>query len=201
MGPSQNIEPFMTRRLNGVDNRFGKLTPRDRAAILRRLKAERKETLVGNLQTAGIDKEQMLIELENFDDSPWGQSRWLDHLNTIEGQEEAVRTAWAKQNSGDPAAALDAIEAADGGLLPLAAALCNLRLSPVNAPADSPVEGDDDENPFPPQPADQTATPPAGAVLMPNRQAALTIPPAIPTALSAVAGSSRPFRKSATPTT
>jgi hypothetical protein len=154
MEPSQNIEPFLTRRLNGVDVRFGKLTPRDRAAILRRLKAERKAKLVGNLQTAGIGKEQALVELENFDDSSWGQSRWLDHLNTIEGQEEAVRTAWTKHNSGDPAAVLDAIEAADGGLLPLAAALCNLRLSPVNAPADAPEDGDDDESPFSPQPAD-----------------------------------------------
>jgi hypothetical protein len=154
MEPSLNIEPFLTRRIDGADVRFGKLTPRDRAAILRRLKAERKSKLVGNLQTAGIDKEQMLVELENFDDVSWGQSRWLDYLNTIEGQEETVRTAWAKQNSGDFAAALDGVEAADGGLLPLAAALCNLRLSPADTRAGSPTDGEDDEGPLPPHPAD-----------------------------------------------
>ena len=150
MEPSDNIEPFLTRLVNGADIVFGKLTPRDRAGILRRLKAERKATLICNLQMAGIDKEQVLIELENFDDASWGQGRWLDYLNTIEGQEESVRIAWSKQNSGDPAAALDAIEAADGGLLPLAAALCNLRL----APAEAPGEGGADEGPFPPQAAD-----------------------------------------------
>jgi hypothetical protein len=154
METSENIEPFLRRRLAGADVCFGKLTPRDRAGILRRLKAQRKATLVMNLQTAGIDKEQVLVELENFDDRPWGQGRWLDYLNTIEGQEETVRLAWSKQNSGDPAGALDAIEAADGGLLPLAAALCNLRLAPADGPEESPAEGDDDGNPFPPQPAD-----------------------------------------------
>ncbi len=154
MDPSQNIEPFLTRRIDGAEVRFGKLTPRDRVAILRRLKAERKAALIANLQSAGIGKEQVLVELENFDDCSWGQSRWLDHLNTIEGQEDAVRTAWAKQNSGDPTSALDAIEAADDGLLPLAAALCNLRLSPIEAQPDAPVEGGDGENPFPPRPAD-----------------------------------------------
>lgn len=154
MERTQNIESFLTRRIDGVDIRFGKLTPRDRAGILRRLKAERKTALVENLQTACIDKEQMLIELENFDDSAWGQGRWLDHLNTIEGQEEAVRIAWEKHNSGDPASALDAIEAADGGLLPLAAALCNLRLAPADGGDDGSGDGSAADGPFPPPPAD-----------------------------------------------
>jgi hypothetical protein len=154
MNISENVESFLMRRLNGAEVRFGKLTPRDRAEILRRLKAERKAKLVANLQTAGIDKEQVLVELESFDDSAWGQCRWLDYLNTIEGQEEVVRTAWAKHNTGDPANALDAIEAADGGLLPLAAALCNLRLAPAATPVEPPAEGSGDDPPFWPEPAD-----------------------------------------------
>jgi len=153
METPENVESFLIRRLNGQDIRFGKLTPRDRAGVLRRLKSERKATLVANLQTAGLDKEQVLVELESFDDRPWGQGRWLDYLNTIEGQEEAVRIAWAKHNSGDPAAALDAVEAAEGGLLPLAAALCNLRLTAPASPSPAPEAGDAD-NPTPPQPAD-----------------------------------------------
>jgi hypothetical protein len=150
MDISANSEASITRRLNGADVHFGKLTPRDRAGILSRIKAQRKATLIANLQTAGIDKEQVLVELEHFDDSTWGQGRWLDYLNTIEGQEQAVRLAWEKHNAGDPAAVLDAVEAADGGLLPLAAALCNLRLMPAEAP---PRRGDD-QNPIPPRPAE-----------------------------------------------
>ena len=119
---------FVIRDIKGVAVRFGKLSPRDRAEILRQVKAQRKELLLANLQSAGIDKEQVLVELEHFDDRPWGQAQWLDYLNTIQGQEEAVRTGYARCNAGDAAAVIDAIESADGSLLALAAELCNLRV-------------------------------------------------------------------------
>ena len=131
-------EVTVSRRVADADVLFGRLTPRDRAGILREIKSRRKEILLANLMAAGIEKEQILVELEHFDDQPWGQRHWLDYLNTIEGQEHAVRASWGKCNSGDPVAVLDAIEVADGGLMPLTAEVCNLRITrmpPANAEA------------------------------------------------------------------
>lgn len=129
--------PYVTREVAGQTVKFGKLTPRERSVILRRLKDERKAKLREHME--GLPPEQRFTELEAFEDETWGNDKWIGYLNTPEGQADVLTLAYQKhQTAGNVDAALDAVEQADGDLILLIGEVCNIAIVRKGEPANPP---------------------------------------------------------------
>lgn len=125
---SDNVLPYIIRKIGDREVKLAKLSPRDRGAVLARLKAEARERLRANLKESSVDKEQIFGELMAFDDRKWAASQFVDYCNTTEGENALCAMAWKKQNGdGDAWPDLDAIAAEnDGSLFSLLLEVCNL---------------------------------------------------------------------------
>lgn len=134
---SAHALPYATREVAGKTVKFGKITPRERAIILRRLKDERKAKLREHMD--GLPPEQKFTELEAFEDEVWGNDKWIKYLNTPDGQAEVLGMSYAKHQSDDCTATLDAVEQADEGLIMLIGEVCNVPIVRKDAPANPPV--------------------------------------------------------------
>lgn len=102
--PTSTAVPYVTR--GGID--FPKPSPRDKAKILHRLRAERRDKLAANLKATGIAPEQQFAELESFDnEGPYGEEQFLKYLGSAEGQEDILLSLLRKTSSADAEAKLD----------------------------------------------------------------------------------------------
>lgn len=79
---------YVTETIAGTARQFKKLTRRERAEVKRRLLAERKAKLEGNLKTGGIAAEAIFAELEAFDEDPPTEKLWLQFVNSDDGRGE-----------------------------------------------------------------------------------------------------------------
>ncbi len=144
---SEHALSFLSRTVGGVEFKFAKLTPRDRAGILRQLKSHRKVMLREHLKEAGLSPAQVFTELEMFEDRVYGQKEFIDYVNSADGPAEIAADAFRKKNGADlPAGTIEALEA-ERELFPLVAELCNLALAPITPPTQ---EGSLPPNPPPP---------------------------------------------------
>lgn len=125
--------PYVERTIGDSVRKFGKLTPRDRASVLRNLRQRRKNALIANLGEAGIPNEQRFAELEAFDDAPlYGEDRFIEYINTPEGQDEIHLMGLKKYpaDNPDPEMILGQWITADrDDGLKLAADICSLTLA------------------------------------------------------------------------
>jgi hypothetical protein len=123
---SENSLPFVER--GGA--RFGKLSVTDRAVLLRKYKAAARLELIATLDSSGLPPEQQYAEKRAFDSDVWGARRWIDYINSFDGQEEVFRTALAKQNE-DVDKVLAGLSLAPSESCELA---CNVSSVPYGAP-------------------------------------------------------------------
>jgi hypothetical protein len=135
---SDHALKYVTRTIGGAEVRFGKITARERAVILRRLKDASREATRRNAKDAGLPAETVYQELQGHDDRPFGEPEFLDFVNTPEGQDELFALAFGKHNEGDPLPVMEEVEAQDRGLIALMCELCNLQLRPVGPQAPDP---------------------------------------------------------------
>jgi hypothetical protein len=108
---------------------FAKFSPRDRAAVLKDLRKQRRDLKIANLNAAAVKSEQIYAELEAFDDEPkYGSAEFVAHINSDEGRAEALERSYLKANPGGNVAALDSLNMTDGESLALVAEICNLTM-------------------------------------------------------------------------
>lgn len=138
------LETLTTRTVSGAEVKFGRFTPRDRAIVLRDLRKKRRAALEANCKASGLPPDQQFAELENFDDQPgYGSSKFLEYLNTPEGQDDVHERALLKLNTPEETQKiLGEMILPEGDGLQLAAEICNFVIK--NTPAQ---EGDGSENP------------------------------------------------------
>jgi hypothetical protein len=80
---------------------FPKLTPYDRADILRDLKKSRRAELIETLKLTGADKTEMFGELTRFDAEGYGEHHFRDYVVTLEGRADVIRRSWKKIGRND----------------------------------------------------------------------------------------------------
>lgn len=124
--------------------KFGKLTVRDRARILSKLKAEKRAVVVRNLAESGItDSSMRYTELERFDAGIWGTPEFIDYINTPDGQIDVLTVAAGKYAETDKAAdeVVDKLAISAGETMRLVASLCGLEVvRPEESSADPNVK-------------------------------------------------------------
>lgn len=129
---SEHSLPYVDVTLSdGTSARFGKLSVTDRSALLRKYKAEQKAETAENVKN--LPPDQAYVELREFTSLIWGARKWLEYVNSFDGQMEVLRTAAAKQNDADKVdAILAGLSLPESDLLKL---VCDVVCLPYNAPA------------------------------------------------------------------
>jgi hypothetical protein len=87
--------------IDGEKLSFPKLTPYDRADILRELKRARRLELIETLKLTGADKTEMFGELSRFDSEGYGEHHFRDYVVTLEGRADVFRRSWKKLGRDD----------------------------------------------------------------------------------------------------
>lgn len=115
---------FVPLDIDGEHWEFPKLTPYDRAGLMRELKKARRTELLETLKLTGADKAELFGELQRFDADGYREGHFLDYILTAEGRAEVIRRSLAKagRDCDPPAIPLD-------GELSLVAALCGVQLT------------------------------------------------------------------------
>lgn len=122
--------PTKTVERHGIT--FGKLTARDRAAILNQQKAKRKAELSANLDAAGIGGEEKFNELEAFDLTPRGLDDFVNYVNTMDGQLDVLLRGIRKGRPEATEAEVDDLPLTTGETMELAAEIAGLTLRFAN---------------------------------------------------------------------
>lgn len=145
---------------NGVvEYRFRKLTPYDRAELLRRERSRQRAVAIQNLRDSGADKDEMFASLRDFEAKPATAEDFIDLFNSVIGKAEIIdlslmelsmagpgQPAWKYRE--DAEAARDFANAMPGGdLVELAAGLCNISLEPADEKVEVYGEGSDPNPP------------------------------------------------------
>jgi len=76
--------------------KFGKLSPLDRAKLLRQYKMAQREDLKSSLTDSGLPAEQAYIEYRTFDSQIWGAVKWVQYVNESDGAAEVLRASLLK---------------------------------------------------------------------------------------------------------
>lgn len=142
---SESALPYIVKKVGDREIKLGKISPRDRAEMLRRLKATAREKIVANLKTSELPGERVYTELDDFDQQPWGFRQFMAHVNSEDGEYEICEIAWKKYNQGDPAPDLEAIalQEDDSRLIGVCIAVANLKFTDkTQKPTTPPPEGE-----------------------------------------------------------
>ncbi len=93
---SEHVLPTVEETIDGNKITFGKLSIRDRAKILRDVKAA--AIAQHDKDTSVLPPEQQYIQRRDFNGQVWGAGAWIRHVNGSDGQEEIFRASLAKAN-------------------------------------------------------------------------------------------------------
>jgi hypothetical protein len=146
-------ERTITRPIGGKDYQFKKLTPYDRVEILRKLKAQKRESLLADLKAVGAEKEEMLGELRALDEVQYGEREFIGYVNSLDGRLAIIERSMVCGES-ERQEIRDAMSDPAFDPLILAAELCNLSLT-------APDEAYGEDSPNPPTAEPETyQTPP-----------------------------------------
>ena len=157
-------ERTITRSIGGKDCTFHKINVYDRIEILRKYKAQKRESLLADLKAVGADKGEMLIELRDLDETQYGDREVIACINTLESRMSIIERLIVGDEA-EKKMVVEALRDPDFDSLRLAADLCNLSVGSPE-PDDS-AYGEDSPNPpaaepetyqTPPNSTDTTST-------------------------------------------
>jgi hypothetical protein len=135
-------EITVKRTIGGESVSFLKLTPYDRAAILRDLKKRDRDNMLADLKAVGADKGEMLAELRDMDARVYGEPEFIGLVNTADGQVAVLDIAMRDIDPAKRETLRRNMVMSGSETLRLVAELCNLEVG-------GRAEGDD-PNPLSP---------------------------------------------------
>jgi len=130
-------ERYAIRAIAGEEVKFHKLTPYDRAEILRTLKKQRRAEMLEDLKTAGASPDQTYGELRQFDAKPYGHGEFLDYVDTSEGRLDVLKMALRASLNGSTEEKLRQFTPTMQEELELVAELCGIQLRATENSGDS----------------------------------------------------------------
>jgi hypothetical protein len=95
--------PTVERQVGDQTLTFGKLSPTDRAVMLREYKAAARAELKEDIANAGLSATDGYVEMRTFTDDIWGAQRWIRYLNSFDGQQAVFRKGLEKLGVTGPA--------------------------------------------------------------------------------------------------
>jgi len=151
-------ERHIERKVGGNDVQFRKLTAYDRRDLLCGLKKQKRASLLDDLKAAGADKSEILGELRAFDDEKFGETQFVEYVNTLDGQTAVFDRSLDEQSDEQRASIRKELILSQSESLQLAAEICNLMVDTAPDDAASGPEGatygdgGEPANPTPPEP-------------------------------------------------
>ncbi len=134
---SEHSIPTVERTIGDETFTFGKMSPADRAVMLREYKAAARTELKADIADGGLTGEQSYGELRGFNDDIWGAQRWIRYLNSFDGQQAVFRKGLEKAGvtgeKADTALAKLLLDTTESIHL-----ACDISCHPFNDPARTP---------------------------------------------------------------